>query len=135
MGGKSKSSQSSSTVNNVDNRVYDFGEGGSPINMIEGSENVSISATDHGAIDAAFKVTDRAYDFGIESLKETNLLVNNTVQSSMNTSRQQVAAISDLAKSFQSNGQSDLANNMQNMVYALTAGAVVIVVAAMVKKG
>ncbi|MFC3151797.1 hypothetical protein ACFOEK_12225 [Litoribrevibacter euphylliae] len=137
-GGSSKSKQSTTTTNNVDNRVFDFGEGvNGAVNMIDvkHSSGVNITATDHGAIDAAANIANRAFDFGVESLSETNQLVSNTVDRQMSSNAQQLATISDLAKSIKLNGQTDVADSMQNVVFALTAGAVAIVVAAMVKKG
>ena len=220
MGGKSSSSQSTFTTNNVDNRIFDFGEGAGAVNLIEGSNN-SVTATDHQAVSNAFNfgveslteavrlgsdalntvegstsdalnfadnnnkrtfdaiydnntkafnvvedtqnrafnaiddTTSRAFnlvedsqnnslDFGFdvlseslgfgenallfasEAAKDSNQLVESTMQQHVNTSQKQVGAITDLAKSLNTGGQTDIAKNMQNAVIAVTVGAVVI---------
>ncbi len=143
MGGKSKSSQSSTTTNNVDNRVFDFGEGiNGDANLIDvkNSENVTVTSTDHGAIDAAAGIANRALDVNLESLTESYEFagdafnraiqtVNNSAEREANNSRNSLNSITDLTKSLSTGGQTDIAKNMQNVMFAIaTAGVVITIV-------
>ena len=70
MGGKSKSSTSSTTNNTSQNTNID----GDDVVAVIGSEGVNITTTDFGAIDSAFdfgeKSLDEAFGFGEKSLDE-----------------------------------------------------------------
>ncbi len=149
MGGSSKSSSSSSsnTTNKSSSIALDGDNHGLMLAGVENSE-VIFQQTDHGAIEAAGKVASEALEingqvsteainsmestaagamnFGNAIIQQSLDTVQDTAAKSADANNRQLEALTNLAKSVQTAGQTDIAGNMTKVVYATMASIAVI---------
>ncbi len=116
MGGKSKSSssQSTSTTNRqVNAAVEDI----SNSNVITNSgDNVTVTTTDHGAINAAADIAteslETAADIAYESLELTGETASQAIEANRWAFGQTTAAVERIAANSQTNGQAVVADSL-----------------------
>jgi len=138
MGGKSSSKTSSTTTNNVDNRVFNLEDSqGAMLTDID-SGGGDVTFTDHGAIAGAMDLGGSALDLG-ESVVETladfgsnALEINsNVVKQQATSNSENLATLKNFATDLQTEGQLALSDTMKTVTIAVVVVSGVVMVTMM----
>jgi len=129
MGGKSKSSTSSNTTNNVDNRVFNLeGTGGNVLTDID-SGGGDVTFTDHGAVSGALdlgeSVVETLADFGADALE----INSNVVKQQAASNTQNLQVLQNFATDLQTEGQLALSSTMKTVTIAVVVVSGLVMIA------